>query len=87
MIKHEFITLHGRSCCLSYDQSSNVTKGYDIEDKGNTRVFMTQDGPFYYHKDKYHKRRVEYAHIVCIMSTRTRMEYQLGLVAHGYQDN
>lgn len=87
MIKHEFLTLHGRRCVLSYDQTSDQAKGYDIEDDGNKRMFIMQDGPLYYHEDKYHKRRVDYAHIVFVMSTKTQMEYQLGLVQHGLQDN
>jgi len=86
MIKHEFITLHGRTCVISYNQLLDQTQGIDIHDK-ESRVFMTQDGPMYYHEDKYHKKMIDYAHIVFVMITKSQMEFQLGLVQHGLQDN
>ena len=83
---HYFPTLHGRKCVITYDESSDQTKGYDVEDIDNKRMFIMQDGHLKYHDD-WAKRLIDYAHITFIMTNLTQMEYHLGLVQHGCQDN
>ena len=71
---------------LSYDPSSNVTKGYDIENEDNKQMFIMQVGRIDYDDDK-DKYLTDYAHRVFVMTSLTQMDYQLGMVQHGYQDN